>query len=89
MAILYCRFLNWCKVLPSELGTCGRACEKKCHRDDRITCQKNSKKDRGHIKLPKVIISPPRLLVKNADRRAELTGQGGKLTLRAHSPVHR
>lgn len=41
-----------------------------------ITFQKKSKEDRGHTKLPEVIISLARFLVKNADRQAELTGQG-------------
>lgn len=48
-----------------------------------------SKKDRGRVKLPEVVISPLRLLVMNADRRAELTGQGCKQTPRAHSLMHR
>lgn len=50
-----------------------------------ITYQENGKEDRGRTKLPGVIISLARLLVKNADRQAEVTGQGCRLTPRVHS----
>lgn len=35
--------------------------------------KKKSKEDRGHTKLPEVVISSACLLVRDADRRAELT----------------
>lgn len=41
----------------------------------------------GRTKLPEVILSLIRLLFKNADRQAALTGHGFKLTPRAGSPM--
>lgn len=59
----------------------------KRHMKDRSTSYKHIAKVLAHIKLSKVIISLPSLLVKNADRQAEVMGHGRKLSPRAHQCI--
>lgn len=83
-----CCPLNYGRAL--ELVSRNEAFHKrKCHREDRDFFSEKSKEDRGHTMLLEVIIFLARLLVKNSERRAELTRRGSMLQPRARSPSRR